>query len=224
LDFRLQPAAVGQPVEDDFELGRAERLQQVIERARAEGLDRVVDRALPGDDDPFAVRVLLPGRAQDFDAVSVGQVDVHDQEARVELLERLRALLAGADRARVHAEVPDRFFQAPPGRQVVFDDQDLHGLSSGTRTVVATRSPDCSTRTVPPDAAHKRRALARPMPQAFPGAATRGEKSDSGSPAGSRPGFSTRTSRPPSDRATATETAPAEEASRALIRTADNAS
>src|SRR5262249_33694336 len=80
------------------------------------------------------------------------------------------------------------------------------------------------TRTVPPDAAHNRRALARPMPQAFPGAATRGEKSDSGSPAGSRPGFSTRTSRPPSARSRATETAPAGDASTALVRTAHRAS
>ena len=115
LDFRLQAPSVGQPVEDDLELRGAQRLHEVVEGPGAQRFDRVVDRALSRDDDSLAIRVLLARGLQDFNAVAVGQMDIHDQDPRIKPLDGLEGLLGGTDRSRLAAQVPDRFLQSLAG-------------------------------------------------------------------------------------------------------------
>ena len=63
--------------------------------------------------------------AEHLDAVPVGQVQVHDEDFRLELLDRAARLARGADGARLTTEVADREIQTLAGGDVVLDDEDL---------------------------------------------------------------------------------------------------
>ena len=223
LDFGLQAAAVGEPVEDDLELRRAQGLEEIVERAGPQRLDRVVDRALAGDHDPFPVRLGLARGPEDLDAVAVGQVDVHDEDTRIELFHRLGRFAGGADGPGLAAEVADGLFESFARGEVVFDDEDFQGVvSSGSSRDAETPSSPWASRTAPPASAAYNRAVARPIPQFFPWEAARGEKSFSGSSAGRRPALRivTRSDGPSRSRRTVTPSTPPASALAASSRNA----
>src|SRR6266545_73080 len=154
----------GAAVESHERLGSTlrepKRLQQVVDRAGAERFDGVVDRALPRDDDAVAIRVGLPGHAEHVDPVAVREVNVDDQQAGIELFERAARLLDGSDRASLSPEVLDGFLEPFPRRRIVFDDENLQAVSSGSSRTAETRSPSWPSRTTPPASAAYNRARA----------------------------------------------------------------
>ena len=97
VDFRLEPPPSRQALEHDLELRRPQRLEQVVGDPGAQRLDRAVERGLARDHDAVALGIRLARRAEHLDAVAVGQVDVDDEDFRLELLDRAARLARGAD-------------------------------------------------------------------------------------------------------------------------------
>ena len=88
-----------------------------------------------------SLRIALAGGTENFDPVSVGQMNVDDQEARIEFFDRARRILDGSDRARLAAQVFHRLLETLSSREIVFDDENLQVVASGSWRVASTRSP-----------------------------------------------------------------------------------
>ena len=147
------------------QLGRADRLLEVVEGAELDGLDRRLDRGVAGDDEDLGVGRDVPGRAEQLDAVHLGHLDVEQEQVEVLLAEQVEALARGgrgrdlvalvgqdaADALADHLFVihGEHSWRLGPGLLVVHG-WSPSGLGTGSSTVnTVPLTPSLSTRMVP---------------------------------------------------------------------------
>ena len=165
--WRIRPPAVaagaagvgsarprGRPAEDrldpDDELGRRERLREVVVRAVLEPGDPV-DRRAPGREDEDRRRaglLVAPDRPDHGPPVELGQHQVEDDEGRpvrLDRVERGRPVGRGDDAEPVALEVrPDE----PDDLRVVVDDEDRpigQGRGLHVERIIADGTPGAMT-------------------------------------------------------------------------------
>ena len=124
----LEPAL--DDVDDLFDL---ERLEDVVVGAALHRVDRGLDRAEAGHDDGERVGRGLADRLEQLDAAHARHLQIADDEVvvrAIELAERARAVLGGADDVAFH---PEEVREDVADELLVVDDQHTWALFGGMR-------------------------------------------------------------------------------------------
>jgi hypothetical protein len=155
-------------VDGQVELGRVERLDQVLESPELDGLDRRLHVVEGGHDQNDGPAVALPDAPQDLQAVDVGQPDIEEHQVGRGFAEGPDPALARLGDDDIKAFLGQLGGQGLADERVVLDDQDgSHEASSaGMRITKAHPRPRfLPTLMVPLCCSMILRALARPSPK-----------------------------------------------------------
>ena len=131
--FRRTALATRQHFDPREQFGEGIRLRQIVVAAGTQALDAVVDLAERGEDQRRRAVALLAQRADQRQAVALGQHAVHHQHVVIAAVGQREALLAVGGEI---GDVPDfakRLDEIVGGVAVVFDNQKAHaGIGTGT--------------------------------------------------------------------------------------------
>ena len=124
-----------------LDLGRCERLRQVVARPAADRLHRRVDGGVRGDDDDLERRTLGKKRTEKIETAFPPEPQIDE----CEIVRQARQRLDGGRRRAALRDRAAQRFQADGERLAdvafVVDDQDSHRTPGGVRLVVQCGSP-----------------------------------------------------------------------------------
>ena len=151
---RLELLELDGPADHQEQLGRLERLHQVVLRAEAHGLHRRLDGAVGGHDHHRQVGMLGLDLPDQLDPVHAGQAAIGQDQIHVLGLDGLEGLLSALDRQDLVALQLECAEQRPQEYLVVLDQQEpsLHGVPPARGCGAGTAGSEMRTRVPEPGA------------------------------------------------------------------------
>ena len=117
---------VHRSTDENLELGRGERLGEVIPRARAQRLEARLDARLPGHDDDDRLAPRRQRRAQQLHPRDLAHEEIHEDDVELATLQQLARLLAAPAHRNGVALDAEHAGATLAQRSLVVHDEDAH--------------------------------------------------------------------------------------------------